>query len=134
MFKCSQSSLYPVYFDSNQVGRVGRADNIGLAISIVATTKEKVWYHKNCQNRGRGCANTKLVENGGCCIWYDEPSYLAAIEERVGSKIPIMNPVDFSVEGWWRGFRSNDYCDYLSVVSLLQFGLNIFSCGWFCLI
>lgn len=44
-----------------QVGRVGRADRMGLALCLVATEKEKVWYHK-CSNRGRGCTNTKLVD------------------------------------------------------------------------
>eukprot|EP01068_Selenidium_serpulae_P007407 Selendium_serpulae@DN4701_c0_g1_i1.p1 len=71
---------------------------MGLAISIVAMAKEKVWYHK-CANRGRGCTNTKLVEQGGCTIWYDEPTYLKDIESKIGSKIPDMDPKDFSVEG-----------------------------------
>lgn len=71
---------------------------MGLAISIVSTEKEKVWYHK-CDNRGRGCTNTRLVDQGGCCIWYDEPSYLAAIEQRVGQALPVMDPINFSVKG-----------------------------------
>ena len=31
----------------------------------------KVWYHV-CANRGRGCYNTRLKEEGGCTIWYNE--------------------------------------------------------------
>lgn len=31
----------------------------------------QVWYHV-CPNRGRGCYNTQLKENGGCTIWYNE--------------------------------------------------------------
>ncbi len=31
----------------------------------------QVWYHV-CPNRGKGCYNTKLKENGGCTIWYQE--------------------------------------------------------------
>ena len=27
----------------------------------------QVWYHK-CPNRGKGCRNTSLLENGGCAI------------------------------------------------------------------
>lgn len=46
---------------------------MGLAISLVSTIPEKVWYHSNCPNRGKGCYNTQLVEKGGCAIWYNEP-------------------------------------------------------------
>merc|ERR1711871_236710 len=45
----------------HRIGRCGRADRMGLAISLVATEREKVWYHK-CPSRGKaGCENTKLT-------------------------------------------------------------------------
>ncbi|KAH0483715.1 MAG: hypothetical protein KVP17_001452 [Porospora cf. gigantea B] len=69
----------------HRVGRVGRADRVGLAIAITATEKEKVWYHK-CRNRGEGCDDTRLISEGGCCIWYDEPTLLEAIERRAEQK------------------------------------------------
>ena len=46
---------------------------MGLAISFVSIVPEKVWFHGEwCSSRGKGCTNTKLTSENGCCIWYDE--------------------------------------------------------------
>ncbi|KAL3318296.1 ATP-dependent RNA helicase ddx1 [Cichlidogyrus casuarinus] len=71
----------------HRIGRVGRAERMGLAISFVASVKEKVWYHSNCNTRGRGCYDTRLTTDGGCCVWYNELQYLADIEEHLGVTI-----------------------------------------------
>uniref|UniRef100_A0A914DH30 ATP-dependent RNA helicase n=2 Tax=Acrobeloides nanus TaxID=290746 RepID=A0A914DH30_9BILA len=67
----------------HRIGRVGRAQRMGLAISLVASVGEKVWYHK-CQSRGANCFNTHLVNQGGCARWLNEMTSLAEIEEHLG--------------------------------------------------
>ena len=57
----------------HRIGRVGRAERMGLAISLVSSVPEKVWYHGQwCSSRGKNCWNTNLTEKKGCCIWYNE--------------------------------------------------------------
>lgn len=46
---------------------------MGLAISLVSTVPEKVWYHGQwCKSRGQNCWNTNLTDVKGCCMWYNE--------------------------------------------------------------
>ncbi|XP_065443742.1 ATP-dependent RNA helicase DDX1 isoform X1 [Chrysemys picta bellii] len=75
----------------HRIGRVGRAERMGLAISLVATEKEKVWYHV-CSSRGKGCYNTRLKEDGGCTIWYNEMQLLGEIEEHLNCTISQVEP------------------------------------------
>ena len=81
----------------HRIGRVGRSDHLGLAISILSPVNchEKVWYHR-CGTRGIGCTNRSLLDAGGCTIWYDETELLRKIENRIHSSIPELDS-DFSL-------------------------------------
>ena len=80
-------------FYIHRIGRVGRAEHLGLAISILAPAhvEERVWYHV-CSNRGKSCRDTRLKNEGGCTIWYNENDYLNAIQRRLDLAIQELNP------------------------------------------
>ncbi|KAF7494753.1 ATP-dependent RNA helicase Ddx1 [Sarcoptes scabiei] len=81
----------------HRIGRVGRAERMGLAISLISNVPEKVWYHSNCKSRGKNCFNTNLTDQGGCCIWYNEVQLLADIEEHLNCIISEIG-LDFKIE------------------------------------
>ena len=79
----------------HRIGRVGRADTMGLAISIVASRNERVWY---CTKKGYKPwfepkpEDVKLTSDGGHTIWYDEPKLLKDIEKRIGATVTPLGP------------------------------------------
>jgi ATP-dependent RNA helicase DDX1 len=72
----------------HRVGRVGRSERLGLAISLVGTKPEKVWFHR-CSSRGRNnqCKNRKLLSEGGCTMWYNEMEIWNQIQKQLGLKV-----------------------------------------------
>ena len=69
----------------HRVGRVGRADHTGLALSLVSSVPERVWFHTACRGRrGANCQNRALTTEGGCTLWLDEAEVVRQIAEQVG--------------------------------------------------
>jgi len=78
----------------HRIGRVGRAEAIGLAISLIGTEKEKVWYYDRRKWKGKELS-TDLAPKG-CCIWYDELAILASIRKLLNAtKLPTFHPNAF---------------------------------------
>jgi len=63
----------------HRIGRVGRAERMGMAISLVGSTQERVWFCPKGKKPPQ--PDTRLLDKGGNTVWYDEPKHLRDIEK-----------------------------------------------------
>jgi len=72
----------------HRIGRVGRADTMGLAISLVSAAPEKVWY---CSKKGyKPWLNPSKQDTKDHAVWYDEKKLLEAIEGRIKQPVTVL--------------------------------------------
>ena len=74
----------------HRIGRVGRADCLGLAVSLVASVPERVWYVK--KKGAQPWLAPTAADVAQHSVWLDEMAAVAAIEERLGAQLARMGP------------------------------------------
>lgn len=105
----------------HRIGRVGRNQTLGLAVSIISTPEEKVWFHKFCKDPSI-CFNRELLQVGGCTIWYSEKMELKKIVDKVGP-ISEMNNETISLPSNIEPF-SNKFGEYVGNLTISSVKIN----------
>ena len=77
----------------HRIGRVGRANAIGICFNLVSRFPEKVWFHTCRRKRSdmKNCHNTRLTSQGGCCIWINESEMMETISKRLEQEVPELD-------------------------------------------
>lgn len=77
----------------NRAGRVGRANTHGVAVSLVSTAPEKVWYVQQANAKPweqPTTANTTDVQQGGHTMWLNEQALLGSVQAQVGGSVQVI--------------------------------------------
>lgn len=76
----------------HRIGRVGRAEHVGLAISVVGQ-RERVWFHR-CKAEAT-CHNVADSSAGGCTVVLDDQETWRMIQGKLGETIPPLVFAEF---------------------------------------
>lgn len=72
---------------------MGRANTHGVAVSLVSSVAEKVWFVQQTNAKPweqPTAANTADVQHGGHTTWLDERALLAGVQAQLGDAVQVI--------------------------------------------